>query len=492
MNQLKPIKPGAGGRTTVDSSSAVAGALLLGWKMDVTAARDIEQVDAVSANQNQQYSGRSAETDVESAAPKPKVRGLNRLAPKKDEQSAQRRERLQKLRRVNRLTPAAAVAVDSDQKLSESKNRLISASPYKTAKLSPSVKVGSRKPVAVDSTKESDSESDVVHSVVVAEIASLASKKIGSRTAGHFQATDTVQLSSKSDVKRKPKTEAVADVVAKPVTAKNARVKSKSLVFTVKEPAPVEQELYLDWFRRVILKHRWMSLVTTCYVHWLLILALAALLVNGPEDTVNMLLNASFASEEMPEEATFEVAVPEPAPMETVEETKPEMADAAPSTLSESQVELEESVLDSLSPVADAAASEPAAAASDVAAESPSSNPAVDRSPPQAVKKGSFSVWTEPSSPQAGEPYRIIIQICLPNGLKKYNVADLEGVVVGSDGYRKPIPGFLRGFLPVEDGYARLIVPIVTADENVQDTIFIRSRILKETQKLHLEFESSL
>ena len=108
--------------------------------------------------------------------------------------------------------------------------------------------------------------------------------------------------------------------------------------------------------------------------------------------------------------------------------------------------------------------------------------------PQHAVSAGSFSVWTEPENPAPGEPYRIIIQLRVPEGTKKYPVNDLEGIVVGSDGYRKLIPGSLRGFLPIHDGHVRLEVPIVSADENVEDTVQIRSRILREAQRLQLRF----
>lgn len=67
-------------------------------------------------------------------------------------------------------------------------------------------------------------------------------------------------------------------------------------------------------------------------------------------------------------------------------------------------------------------------------------------------------------------------------------MTDLEGVVVGSDGYRKPVPGFVTGELPIVDGYARLAVPIVSAAKKVRDTVFIRLRLLRETQKLMIDF----
>ena len=87
-----------------------------------------------------------------------------------------------------------------------------------------------------------------------------------------------------------------------------------------------------------------------------------------------------------------------------------------------------------------------------------------------------------------GKPYKIIVQIRMPDGTERDSLADLEGVVVGSDGYQKMIPGNLRGFLPVQDGHVRLEVHIVSADEKVQDTVFVRSKVLREAQKLQLRF----
>ena len=108
--------------------------------------------------------------------------------------------------------------------------------------------------------------------------------------------------------------------------------------------------------------------------------------------------------------------------------------------------------------------------------------------PQNAVTAGSFSVWTEPENPDPGEPYKIVVQIRVPDDTDRYSVADLDGVVVGSDGYQKMIPGNVRGFLPVENGHVRFEVHIVSADENVQDTVFVRSKVLREAQKLQLRF----
>ena len=197
------------------------------------------------------------------------------------------------------------------------------------------------------------------------------------------------------------------------------------------------------------------------------------------------MLSGAFAAEDLlPADVEFEItpdtlvedleqSVPVPIPFESVDLADSATADLAETTLPTRMLARNET--------------QSPAEAAPVAEETPSI-PRIDRAPMQAIQEGSFSVWTEPAQPDPGEPYRIIIQIALPDGLDRYNVADLEGVVVGSDGYRKPIPGNKRGFLKIVDGFARFIIPIVSADEHVRDTIYLRSRLLKETQKLVLEF----
>jgi hypothetical protein len=108
--------------------------------------------------------------------------------------------------------------------------------------------------------------------------------------------------------------------------------------------------------------------------------------------------------------------------------------------------------------------------------------------PKNAVSAGSFAVWTEPENPDPGEPYKIVIQVRLPDGTERYSIADLEGVVVGSDGYQKIIPGAVRGFLPVQDGHVRLEVHVVSADQLVEDTVFVKSKMLREAQRLQIRF----
>ncbi|MBM80008.1 MAG: hypothetical protein CMJ78_05375 [Planctomycetaceae bacterium] len=125
----------------------------------------------------------------------------------------------------------------------------------------------------------------------------------------------------------------------------------------------------------------------------------------------------------------------------------------------------------------------------------------------KAIIKGSFAAWTVPEDPQVGEDYRIVIQVKVPKTLKRYRVSDLSGQVVGTDGFRHTIPwdrtrpsaaktersGKLsvinaRSYLPSKGGVAQLIIEIPGAGKLVEDTIEIRSRALKENQKLKIVF----
>lgn len=108
--------------------------------------------------------------------------------------------------------------------------------------------------------------------------------------------------------------------------------------------------------------------------------------------------------------------------------------------------------------------------------------------PKNAVSAGSFTVWTVPENPDPGEPYSIFVQVRVPDGTDEYSVADLEGVVVGSDGYQKKIPGTRKGFLPIIDNKVTLELPIVSADALVEDVVFVRSKMLREAHRLRITF----
>ena len=262
------------------------------------------------------------------------------------------------------------------------------------------------------------------------------------------------------------------------------------LSFSLVEPPPPELESYRDWFKRVVIRNRWMTWFTTFYVHWMLILALAAIIVHGPENTANLLINAAFAVEEDVEAPPFEIIPAEPEAL-PVTEPEPLPEEDVPTEMLEKNLQIDDVVLTELAPEIlpnsdDAASAEVTTSEVNPVVETPLER--MNPSPPQAVHEGSFSVWTEPANPRPGEPYKIIIQVRLPEKIQTYSISDLQGVVVGSDGYRKPIPGFMQGDLPIVDGYARLAVPIVSADKKVCDTVFIRSALLRETQKLQIEF----
>ena len=295
--------------------------------------------------------------------------------------------------------------------------------------------------------------------------------------------------SAKGKLKGAAVAASIASVAAVPKAAEAQQEEldfsSATSTFSVAEPEPQEEECYTDWFERVVVKNRWATWFTTFYVHWLLLLALTVIIVHGPEKAANLLINATMASVDEFETPAFEVDVSGPAP-QTEPEPVAEPVKVNEFKIEEKEVQLSESLLDQLSPNGDIPAASESSSSAD--AEPKPTKRALNPAPASAISEGSFSVWTEPTYPVAGVPYRIIIQVCLPDGIQRYNIADLEGVVVGSDGYRKPIPGSLRGFLPVENGYGRLIIPIVSADATVKDTVYIRSKLLKEAQKLLIEF----
>lgn len=262
---------------------------------------------------------------------------------------------------------------------------------------------------------------------------------------------------------------------------------------TLVEPAPAPVEPYSEWFKRVVLRNRGMMLFTTFYLHWLVLLLLAAIIVHAPENPAALLITATFSNDE-PETSAFEVLTTEPEPI-TVDDPVPvpePLTSERVAEMEERELDIDNSFLDNLHPDGVHSASDSAAKnSSDAASDSANTNNPHqyrDSSPVQAVREGSFSVWTDPPHPKPGESYRLIIQVKLPPNVKRYSITDLQGVVVGSDGYRKPIPGFMKGDLPIVDGYVRLAVPIVSADKKVCDTVFIRSKLLRETQKLMVEF----
>lgn len=106
----------------------------------------------------------------------------------------------------------------------------------------------------------------------------------------------------------------------------------------------------------------------------------------------------------------------------------------------------------------------------------------------KAITKGSFTVWTVPEDPAPGQNYLIVIQVELPDRIKRYRRSDLFGKVVGTDGYEQYIPGVKRGYLPVKNNKVQLAIFVPAAASLVRDRIEVSSKILKEKQKLEIEF----
>jgi hypothetical protein len=106
----------------------------------------------------------------------------------------------------------------------------------------------------------------------------------------------------------------------------------------------------------------------------------------------------------------------------------------------------------------------------------------------KAVTKGNFTVWTVPEDPEPRQSYIIVIEIKLPKKVTRYPLKDLSGLVVGTDGWKQPIPGKSQGFARVVDHKTQLEIMVPGARRLVNDTIRIRSRILKEQQVLLIVF----
>ncbi len=260
--------------------------------------------------------------------------------------------------------------------------------------------------------------------------------------------------------------------------------------FTFSDPERPPEPAYGDWFRETIMQSRWLTLFAAFYLNWIAILALAAVFLHAPIEFRSVTLNAVISDSELQDISSVEFIDTEAelSVAEDVTQTTDSLALNASTLLPSLDLQNLDVMPDALAAMASITAAAEATASKSRNELAPKASKPLANLPRNAVSAGSFSVWTVPDNPDPGEPYKIIVQIRLPDGTQKYAVADLEGVVVGSDGYQKMIPGNVRGFLPVQDGHVRFEVHIVSADENVQDTVFVRSKVLREAQKLQLRF----
>lgn len=127
----------------------------------------------------------------------------------------------------------------------------------------------------------------------------------------------------------------------------------------------------------------------------------------------------------------------------------------------------------------------------------------------KAVSAGSFTAWTVPEDPKPGQDYMIVIRVKVPDGVRTYRVSDLSGQIVGTDGYVLNVPidsnpsrsdrtkteraGRLvpvksRDRLRVVKGHVQLMVDVPGAASLTRDSIQLKSKMLKEEQKLEIVF----
>lgn len=128
----------------------------------------------------------------------------------------------------------------------------------------------------------------------------------------------------------------------------------------------------------------------------------------------------------------------------------------------------------------------------------------------KVVSKGSFSAWTVPEDPEPRKDYMIVIRIKLPESTKLYRISDLSGKVEGSDDYIQHLPfdpnrknqdldarSELGGQiiklrsssrLRVIKNHVQIMIPVLGGDNLIRDTIYVKSRMLNEDQKLEIEF----
>ena len=112
----------------------------------------------------------------------------------------------------------------------------------------------------------------------------------------------------------------------------------------------------------------------------------------------------------------------------------------------------------------------------------------------RAVTKGSFTAWTVPEDPEPREDYLVVIQVRLPEKIRRYRKEDLSGFLNGDDGYQTPLGNFTgRGFPKqfygrFDDKTRQFVIRIPGGAAKVRDTIQIGSKLLREEQKIEITF----
>lgn len=112
----------------------------------------------------------------------------------------------------------------------------------------------------------------------------------------------------------------------------------------------------------------------------------------------------------------------------------------------------------------------------------------------RAATKGSFTAWTVPEDPAPREDYLVVMQIQVPEKLRKYRKEDLSGFLEGDNGYETPLGNFTGKGFPkqfygsFDDKAHQFVIRIPGGAAKVHVTIQIRSKLLRETQTLKITF----
>ncbi|MDB5384942.1 MAG: hypothetical protein JWM11_588 [Planctomycetaceae bacterium] len=103
----------------------------------------------------------------------------------------------------------------------------------------------------------------------------------------------------------------------------------------------------------------------------------------------------------------------------------------------------------------------------------------------KVVKKGSFTVWTVPHDPAPGQSYKIIIQVQYKKPGQKLLQTDITGLVRGTDKFERIISEKTTTIIPEAN---QVVLEIPGALDKVRDTISVHSTLLRESQRLMIEF----
>lgn len=264
-------------------------------------------------------------------------------------------------------------------------------------------------------------------------------------------------------------------------------------------------------FNRKCLRNGWTPWLLAVYGHVLLLIFLYCLSLSADElmdeGMRSIYLTAAFV--EPVENDTIAIEPPSAAE-QPIEEPAEEILEAAPDAVEDitpedpppNVVETEE--VEPIEPIEEESESaaapiqEPSSVESEALPEEaePVEEPIEPAPEPpvaaHAVRSGNFIVWSEPPVPIPGEPYSVYVRIRLPDRIKRYPRRDLSGVLVGSDGYRKVIGTTQKGYLPLVDNTATIVIPVVGATRPEADTLVIRSRLLKQQKMIKLIYDRDL